>query len=220
MKLRANNHYKKRPWAVHLTLHNAHETIGVKLPWAPTKHGSTRATLRFMTRNTRIRSDFSGGQRRAWPITRGALAVIASVSLLFATAAPAGASPVSATRSGDLSSQGKITADWVAFFSGATSATRKIALLQNGKTFAKVIEDQASSPLSKSVAAKVSKVTLTSSTQANVRYSLTLGGQPALSNVQGQAVLISGTWKVGDRSFCGLLALEQDKVPACSAAGA
>ena len=184
------------------------------------KQRSTRATLRFMTTNTRIPTDLPGGQRRAWPLSRGALAVIASVSLLFATAAPAGASEVLAIRSADLSSQAKITADWVAFFSGATSAARKIALLQNGKSFAKVIEDQASSPLSKSVAAKVSKVTLTSSTKANVRYSLTLGGQPALSNVQGQAILISGSWKVGDRSFCGLLALEQDKVPACSAAGA
>lgn len=141
------------------------------------------------------------------------------MSLLFATTAPAGASPVSAARSGNISPQAKITKNWVTFFAGTTSAAHKIALLQNGKTFAKVIEDQASSPLSKSVAAKVSKVTLTSSTQANVRYSLTLGGQPALSNVQGQAILISGTWKVGDRSFCGLLALEQDKVPACSATG-
>jgi hypothetical protein len=184
------------------------------------KHRSTRATLRFMTRNTRIPSSSPDAQRRVWPFSRGALAVIASVGLLFATTAPAGASSVSTTRSADLSSQAKITADWVAFFSGATSASRKIALLQNGKAFAKVIEDQASSPLSKSVAAKVSKVTLTSSKQANVRYSLTLGGQPALSNVQGQAVLVSGTWKVGDRSFCGLLALEQDKVPACSAKGA
>jgi hypothetical protein len=173
-----------------------------------------------MTSNTRVPNELSGERLPAGRLSRGALAGVAWVGLFFATTAPAGASPLSAVRSSDLSSQAKITADWVAFFSGTTSAARKIALLQNGKSFAKVIDAQASSPLSKSVAAKVSKVALTSSTAANVRYSLTLGGQPALSNQQGQAVLVSGTWKVGDRSFCGLLALEQEKVPACSAAGA
>jgi len=142
------------------------------------------------------------------------------VSVLFGTSAPASASSVSATRSNNTSAQAKITADWVTFFAGSTPAARKIALLQNGKAFTKVIDQQAGSPMSKSVGAKVSKVTLTSSTKANVRYSLTLGGQPALTNVQGQAILISGTWKVGDGSFCALLALEQSKLPAACPAKA
>jgi hypothetical protein len=141
------------------------------------------------------------------------------VSLFFGMTTTAAASTVHDARATTSTAQAKITADWVTFFAGSTPAARKIALLQDGKTFAKVIEAQASSPISKSVAAKVSKVTLTSSTKANVRYSLTLGGQPALTNVQGQAVLIGGTWKVGEGSFCGLLALEQEKLPACSAIG-
>jgi hypothetical protein len=113
--------------------------------------------------------------------------------------------------------QAKIKTDWVTFFSGATPAKTKIALLQNGKSFAGVINAQASgNPMAKTAGAKVSAVTLTSATRATVRYSITLGGQTALPNQKGEAVLQGGTWKVGDQSFCALLALEQTKTPACS----
>ena len=109
----------------------------------------------------------------------------------------------------------KIKTDWIAFFAGSTSAKRKIALLQNGQSFAAIIEGQASSPMARSVTATVAAVTLTSPTKAKVRYSLDLGGKPALTNQVGVAVLQDKTWKVGDQSFCALLALEQVKSPAC-----
>jgi hypothetical protein len=111
--------------------------------------------------------------------------------------------------------QAKIKTDWVTFFSGTTTAKHKIALLQNGQSFAAVINQQASNSMSKSSGAKVLSVSVTSKTQAKVRYTITLGGQPALSNQTGVAVLQGGTWKVGDQSFCALLALEQTKTPAC-----
>ena len=112
--------------------------------------------------------------------------------------------------------QAKIKTDWVTFFSGTTPAKTKIALLQNGQSFAAVINSQAKgNPLASSAAAKVSAVTLTSATKATVRYTITVGGQPALVNQKGVAVLQAGTWKVGDQSFCALLALEQTKTPAC-----
>ncbi len=113
----------------------------------------------------------------------------------------------------------KIKTDWVTFFAGSTPVKQKIALLQNGQSFAGVIKSQASSPtiapLAKSVSASVASVTLTSATKAKVKYSLDLGGKPALSNQTGIAVLQAGTWKVGDQSFCALLALEQITAPAC-----
>jgi hypothetical protein len=112
--------------------------------------------------------------------------------------------------------QTKIKTDWVTFFSGTTPAKHKIALLQNGQSFAAVIDAQASNPMSESSGAKVLSVSVTSKTQAKVRYTITLGGQPALANQAGVAVLQGGTWKVGDQSFCALLALEQTKTPACS----
>ena len=99
----------------------------------------------------------------------------------------------------------KIKTDWVTFFAGSTSVKQKIALLQNGQSFAGVIKSQGSSPLSKSVSATVASVTLTSATKAKVKYSLDLGGKPALANQTGVAVLQAGTWKVGDQSFCALL---------------
>ena len=151
-------------------------------------------------------------RRRPW----GALVLLAAVSSWLALPSSAWATPEPAGHPDSTSAQAKIVADWEAFFSGSTPPSRKVALVQDGKSFAKVIDSQSGSPLAKSVAAKISKVTLDSSSKATVRYSLTLGGKPALSNQQGEAVLESGTWKVGVQSFCGLLALEQTKVAVCS----
>lgn len=114
----------------------------------------------------------------------------------------------------------KIKTDWVTFFAGSTPVKQRIALLQNGQSFAGVIESQASSPtiapLAKSVSATVAAVTVTSATKAKVRYSIDLGGKPALTGQTGIAVLQGGTWKVGDQSFCALLALEQVKASGCT----
>lgn len=108
-----------------------------------------------------------------------------------------------------------IAEHWRAFFSGATSPTQKIALLQDGRDFAAIIDGQASSAEAKSAGATVSKVTLESSSTARVNYTITLGGQPALRDQLGQAVLQGSVWKVGRASFCGLLSLEQVTTPAC-----
>jgi hypothetical protein len=127
---------------------------------------------------------------------------------------PAGASnvPSGAAANAD---KAAITANWKAFFNPATPIARKIVLLQNGERFAKVIEAEAASPITKSAGAIVSKVSLTSMTEASVGYSLTLGGKPALVGMQGSAFLLGGVWKVGSGSFCALLALQQVEASAC-----
>jgi len=107
------------------------------------------------------------------------------------------------------SASAAVTADWQEFFSGATPAARKIALLQHGQQFAKTITAQASSPIAQGTQAKVTSVTVTSPTTATVTYSITMGGQTALPDQQGQAVLEGGVWKVSARSFQDLLKLEQ-----------
>jgi hypothetical protein len=112
-----------------------------------------------------------------------------------------------------------VTQAWTTFFSGSTPAARKVLLLENGQQFVKVINAQAGSKLAKSTTAEVGQIILTSSTTAAVHYSILLGGQPALQNQLGQAVLVGGSWKVGMSSFCALLLLEGSKVPACAAAG-
>lgn len=133
------------------------------------------------------------------------------------TAPPAATASVTASASG-ATSAATIKRNWQAFFAGATPAARKIALLQDGSRFASVINAQASSTLAKGSGAQVSHVTLTGSSAATVRYAITLGGKPALSNQTGTAVLQSGTWKVGDASFCSLLTLEGQHLPQCTSA--
>ena len=111
-----------------------------------------------------------------------------------------------------------ITSDWVRFFAGTTPAATKIALLQNGQQFATTIQAQASSPIAKGTQAKVTAVTVTSPTTADVTYSIVEGGQVALPSQKGQAVLEGGVWKVSAPSFQALLKLEQGQASASPSA--
>jgi hypothetical protein len=135
--------------------------------------------------------------------------------------ASAAASTASASAASTASAVAQIKADWEAFFSGTTPAAKKIALLQNGQKYAAIIQAQAASGLAQSASAQVTAVHVISSTQATVIYDIVLGGKPALSNQTGTAVYQDGVWKIGDASFCQLLALENNgKAPSvCSSAG-
>jgi hypothetical protein len=86
--------------------------------------------------------------------------------------------------------------------------SKRVSLLQDGQQFASVIKSQAGGGLAASATAKVTKVVVTSPTQATVTYNILVAGQTALSGKTGTAVKQDGTWKVGVSSFCGLLALE------------
>ncbi len=101
-----------------------------------------------------------------------------------------------------------IMTNWVKFFDGTVPAQDKTGLLENGQQYQKQLEANAASPLAKSSAASVSSVSITSPTTATVTYSILIGGQPALPDQTGQAVLQDGTWKVGAQSFLALLALQ------------
>jgi len=133
------------------------------------------------------------------------------------SAAPSSSSPAAA--GGNAKAQ--ITANWETFFNGQTSASKKIALLQNGDKFAAVIRAQAGSGLASTAGAKVTAVVVNSATSATVSYDITISGATALANQTGTAVYENGTWKVGDVSFCQLLTLENNgSTPSvCSSAG-
>jgi hypothetical protein len=125
----------------------------------------------------------------------------------------------STSASSSSSTAAAVTSSWVKFFNGTTPAAAKITLLQNGQAFATVITAQASSPLAKSAQAKVISVTVTSPTTATVKYSIVEGGQVAVPNQTGQAVLQGGVWKVSAPSFQSLLKLEQGQTsPSASSA--
>jgi hypothetical protein len=122
--------------------------------------------------------------------------------------------------SGTAAASALISQAWARFFAGTTSAADKQALLQNGSAFAAAITAQANSPMAKGTTATVSKVTLVTADTADVTYTISIGGLPALANQTGTAVLVDGSWKVGSASFCQLLTLEGQAPSACPAVSA
>jgi hypothetical protein len=131
----------------------------------------------------------------------------ASAPVPSQASAPVG-SPSAVASSSSSGAVAEITANWEAFFDGKTSAAKKISLLENGSTFAAIINAQAGSGLASSAGAKVTAVVVKSATSATVSYDVTLSGATALSNQTGTSVYQGGIWKVGDVSFCQLLKLE------------
>jgi hypothetical protein len=125
------------------------------------------------------------------------------------SSAPSSSAPASsASPASSSGAASTIAANWATFFNAKTPVAKRVSLLQDGQTFQSIIKSQAGSGLAASATAKVTKVTMVSPTQAKVTYSILIGGQSALANQAGVAVLQDGTWKVGLASFCGLLALE------------
>jgi hypothetical protein len=119
-----------------------------------------------------------------------------------AASASAGSAGSTGTSSG---AEAQIKTNWEKFFSSSTPTSERVALLQNGSTFSSAITSLSSSPLAAGLSATVTSVTLTSATQATVKYNLATGGTTVQSGATGTAVLEGGVWKVGDASFCGLL---------------
>lgn len=140
----------------------------------------------------------------------------ASASATASAAASSAAPPAGSGASS--AAAATIKANWVKFFAPSTPASQRVSLLQNGQKFASTIKSMFS--LGASAKAKVTSVSMTSSKQATVTYTVYLGGQPALPNAKGVAVLEDGTWKVSDPSFCELLTLQNaGKAPSvCSSA--
>ena len=139
-----------------------------------------------------------------------------------ASSAPASSAPASSappSSSGNSAAVAQITTNWEKFFNSSTPNSERVALLQNGSSFAGAISGLAG--LVSNLGAKVTSVTLTSATTATVKYNLTSGGSTLLSNQTGTAVLQNGVWKVGDASLCGLIKLVPGgTVPsACNSAG-
>jgi ABC-type transport system substrate-binding protein len=146
-----------------------------------------------------------------WVVVAFALAAaVAACGSTSTSSKPAAASspqPTSEPTSGS-AAQKQITDNWTEFFDPKTPVDRRIALLQDGQTFAPVIKSQAGSALASQASASVSKVAVTSANQAAVGYSILLAGKPVLANQSGNAVYQDGMWKVGASSFCGLLTVE------------
>jgi len=103
--------------------------------------------------------------------------------------------------------QAQIKSAYEKFFSGKTSVTDRVALLQNGSRFKGLVTSFASNPLAKNVSATVSSVTLQGSNKAKVVYVVKFAGS-SLPQQTGSAIRQSGAWKVADASLCKLVALQ------------
>jgi hypothetical protein len=115
-----------------------------------------------------------------------------------------------------------IKANWVAFFGPKLPLSRRVALLQNGQMFAALV--RAGFMAEVTASARVTKVNVVTPTQAEVTYTVLLGGQPVLSNQLGTSLYRNGVWKVSDSTYCGLLTLQHGgnsaQLPAaCKVAG-
>jgi hypothetical protein len=133
-----------------------------------------------------------------------------SSSSSTASTAPSTAASSSAVSStpvptGSSSAVAQITANWTTFFNSSTPNSKRVQLLENGSQFSSAISAFAASPLAAAVTSKVDSVSLSSATQAKVKYDLSAMGATVASGASGTAVLQDGTWKVGDDVFCGLL---------------
>lgn len=129
----------------------------------------------------------------------------ASSSAPATTATASGTPAASSSSGGSAATVATIKTNWEAFFNSSTPNSKRVELLQNGQVFASAVNAFSASPLASAVSAKVTSVTVTSATQATVKYDLTAAGAPVASGASGVAVLVGGVWKVGDASFCGLL---------------
>ena len=110
--------------------------------------------------------------------------------------------------------QAQIKSAYETFFSGKTSVTDRVALLQNGSRFKGLVTSFAGNPLAKNVSATVSSVTLQGSNKAKVVYVVKFAGS-SLPQQTGSAIRQSGTWKVADASLCKLVALQGSTPAIC-----
>lgn len=154
-----------------------------------------------------------GSQRSSDRLTRG---IVVIAFALIVTSCSSSPSSTPTTRHTNSSAKSEIKAAFVQFFAGSTPVSKKVALLQNGSQFESLIASMATSSIAKSLSIAVSRIKLVSSKLAKVTYTLYLGTTPALKNATGEALYEAGHWKVGDQSFCALLALDGEKPAACA----
>jgi hypothetical protein len=107
-----------------------------------------------------------------------------------------------------------VKAMWQRFFNGAVPISSRLGLLQDGSTFASFVRTQAKTSIGSLIleaSATVSTVTLQPPGQANVIFTILLGGKPLEKDLQGTAVYLAGHWKVAVTTFCSLLRLAYGK---------
>lgn len=104
-----------------------------------------------------------------------------------------------------------ITTTWTKFFAYSTPTATRLALLENGPKYAKVIG--ALTHLLPAGASATVQAVQASQANATVTYSLRDASGPLESNLTGAAIEVGGKWLVADSTFCGLVALAGSACP-------
>lgn len=107
----------------------------------------------------------------------------------------------------------EIRRNWEKFFNPETPVDEKKKFLQNGELLGPALEAFSGDNRVGQVQAKVTDVTFTSPTEADVKFTVTLRGATALPDASGVAVEDDGTWKVSVKSLCALVQLSGDGSP-------
>ncbi|MFJ9828100.1 hypothetical protein ACIRSU_27610 [Streptomyces sp. NPDC101160] len=115
-----------------------------------------------------------------------------------------------------VAAKAQITKNWTAFFDPKTPPDQRIKLLENGQKMAPVLGAFAGNKNAAATSVKVTQISFTSPTGANVTYDLLVAGNTALPHAKGTAVLQDNTWKVSEKTLCGLVQLSgTNQVPGC-----
>jgi len=113
--------------------------------------------------------------------------------------------------------QAEIKKNWEAFFSKDTPLAKKVDYIEHGDQLKTAVQQFGSDPRLKQASAKVTDVFASSPTAATVKYQVLLNGKVVLPSAVGDAVYENGTWKVSDKTLCGLLGLiGGPSISACS----
>jgi hypothetical protein len=147
-------------------------------------------------------------------VRRLALVAVAGLALAGCGGGHKSSSPTTSSTSSTLADRAQIKSAYTKFFSGRTSVSDRVALLQNGPKFRPVIQGFANNPFAKNVSVTVSSVTLQGANKAKVVYTVKLAGA-GLPKQTGTAVRQNGAWKVGDKSLCQLVSLQGSTPSVC-----
>ena len=109
---------------------------------------------------------------------------------------------------GDEATNKEISDAFVNFFNGQNPPQQRAALVENGATFAPMLEGMKANPRASGTSATVTGVKTVDANNADVTWTLNLNGAPVMPDQTGQAINDGGTWKVSAATFCALLAIQ------------
>lgn len=118
----------------------------------------------------------------------------------------------------EAAARAEIEAAFATFVNDELPTEQNVAVVEDGENLIETYDAvEAANPDAPSVTAKVDSIAFTSSTTADVTYSLfpvgPEGGQPLVANLAGGAILIEGKWKVTRATVCDLFALGGTECP-------